>query len=102
MVLVSCPQSEAEQISETLVQERLVACINILPKVTSVYQWKGEIVKDQETLLVIKSSSIVYDRLEARIKELHSYEIPEIICLAIDKGYAPYLEWLNSASKTKD
>ncbi len=102
VVMVSCPASEAEQISQTLVQEGLVACVNIMANITSVYQWKGEIVKEQESLLVIKSSLIVYDRLEARIKELHSYEIPEIICLAIENGYAPYLEWLNSTLKIND
>jgi periplasmic divalent cation tolerance protein len=67
--------------------------------VQSVYRWQGKIVKDQECLLVMKSSSIVYDRLQQRIKEIHSYEVPEIISLDIENGYAPYLEWLNLALK---
>jgi len=99
IVLTTCAQSEAESLAEKLVEDGLVACVNIIDIGQSVYRWQGKIVKDQECLLVMKSSSIVYDRLQQRIKEIHSYEVPEIISLDIENGYAPYLEWLNLALK---
>jgi periplasmic divalent cation tolerance protein len=99
IVLTTCAQSEAESLAEKLVEDGLVACVNIIDKVQSAYRWQGKIVKDHECLLVMKSSSIVYDRLQQRIKEIHSYEVPEIISLDIENGYAPYLEWLNLALK---
>jgi len=98
VVLVSCPLLEAEHIAEQLVADGLAACVNITTA-KSVYRWQGEMVKEEEALLVLKSTRIVYDRLEARIVALHSYDIPEIICLTIENGYAPYLSWLNSALK---
>ena len=99
IVLTTCAPSEAESLAEKLVEDGLVACVNIIDIGQSVYRWQGKIVKDQECLLVMKSSSIVYDRLQQRIKEIHSYEVPEIISLDIENGYAPYLEWLNLALK---
>ena len=99
IVLTTCALSEAESLAEKLVEDGLVACVNIIENVKSVYTWQGKVVKDQECLLVMKSSPIVYDRLEQRIKEIHSYEVPEIISIDIENGYTPYLEWLNLALK---
>lgn len=94
VVYVTCPQDKAEALAETLVQEKLVACVNILPRVTSVYSWQGEVVKDEESLLVMKTSTDFYARLEARVKALHSYEVPEVLALPVEKGSKEYIGWL--------
>ena len=83
---------EAKKIARHLVRERLAACINIVPKITSIYEWKGEIVEDSEVLLIIKAAD--FAKVEEAIKQLHSYEVPEIISFEIDKGSRDYLEWM--------
>lgn len=95
VVYCACPdQATAERIAATLVDERLAACVNLLPGVTSIYRWRGQIQRDAETLLMIKTRSAVYRLLEARISELHPYEVPEIIALLIQTGSASYLNWI--------
>lgn len=85
---------EAETISKTLVFEKLAACVNIVDKIRSIYYWEGKINDETEYLLVIKSTSANFEMLEQRIKELHSYQIPEIIALPVVKGSKDYLNWL--------
>ncbi len=87
---------EAETISKTLVFEKLAACVNIVDKIRSVYCWEGKVKDDSEYLLIIKSTSVNFEMLERRIKELHSYQIPEIIALPIVKGSKDYLNWLGA------
>jgi periplasmic divalent cation tolerance protein len=96
VVFTTCAPGEAESLATQLVEERLVACVNVMPQITSIYRWKDELVKDAENLLVIKSHMRLWEPLQARIQELHSYDVPEIICLTIDSGHKPYLDWLNS------
>jgi len=95
VVLVTCPADQAERIATVLVETRLAACVNILPGVVSVYEWKEKLCKDAETMLVIKSSLGVYGALEAKILEVHPYEVPEIILLPISTGSKSYLDWIN-------
>jgi periplasmic divalent cation tolerance protein len=97
VVLVTCPLDEADRIAATLVGERLCACINILGNIRSVYRWQGEVKYDEESLLVMKTMGQIYARLEARIKEIHPYEVPEIICLKIEQGADNYLNWLSQS-----
>jgi periplasmic divalent cation tolerance protein len=97
IVLVSCAPAEAEAIAQPLVQEKLAACVSILPEMISIYRWQGEIKKDRECLLVIKTMRQSWPQLEARIKELHSYSVPEILMVSIEDGHAPYLSWLAEA-----
>ena len=97
VVLVSCPLEDAPALAETLVQEDLCACVNIIPNILSVYRWQGDLISDQESLLVMKTMGKIYDRLEARVKELHPYEVPEIICLNIERGSKSYLDWIAAA-----
>jgi periplasmic divalent cation tolerance protein len=95
VVLCTCPDlASAERIAETLVGERLAACVNILPGLTSIYRWENQTQRDTELLLLIKTQQTVYSRLEARIRELHPYQIPEIIALPIQAGSAAYLDWI--------
>ncbi|HEY9784252.1 MAG TPA: divalent-cation tolerance protein CutA, partial [Candidatus Obscuribacterales bacterium] len=101
VVFVTCPSEAADEIAAQLVTESLAACVNIVRSVTSVYRWEGRIEKDEESLLVIKSRLKLWDSLENRIRELHSYDVPEMICIPIVEGLQPYLDWLK-ASLTGD
>jgi len=95
LVLVTCPNDRADDLANILVGESLCACVNILANIRSVYRWQGEITSDEESLLVMKTMGKIYDRLEARIKEIHPYDVPEIICLKIERGSQSYLDWLS-------
>lgn len=95
VLVTTVNMAEAETIAKTLVFEKLAACVNIVDKVRSIYYWEGKVHDESEYLLVIKSTSENFDMVEKRIKELHSYEVPEIIALSIVKGSQDYLNWLS-------
>jgi periplasmic divalent cation tolerance protein len=97
VALVTCPPDQAEVIAKTIVESRLAACVNILPGITSIYSWEGAIHKDPETLLIIKTNRAFYDAFETKIKEIHPYDVPEIICVPIELGSQAYLSWLNQS-----
>jgi periplasmic divalent cation tolerance protein len=98
VVLSTCASpEEAGKIARTLVEKRLAACVNILPAVRSIYRWKDAIQDDPETLLLIKSSRVLFDELREEIEKLHSYEIPEAIAIPIVDGLERYLEWMGGA-----
>lgn len=100
LVLTTCPHRRAAQrLARTLVEERLAACVNIVPIVQSVYRWRGRIESAPEFLLVIKSLKRVYARLEKRLRALHPYELPEVIAVPITSGSRPYLAWLANPDK---
>ena len=88
-------KENAERIANTLLDRRLAACVQVLGPLQSVYRWKGKIENKKEWLLVVKTEDRFYARIEKTIKSLHSYQVPEIIALPIEKGNAEYLEWLN-------
>jgi periplasmic divalent cation tolerance protein len=97
VVLSACGSAgEAARIARALVERRLAACVNVVPGVRSVYRWKGAVEEADEWLLVVKSSQALFDRLEAELRKLHSYETPEIVALAVAAGSAGYLEWLSA------
>ena len=96
VVYVTAPNIEtAHKIAETLVEKRLAACVNIIPKINSIYWWEGKIERDEEVLLIIKSRREIFEKLSMAIKEIHPYNVPEIIALPIIKGNKEYLEWIN-------
>jgi periplasmic divalent cation tolerance protein len=88
---------EAQRIARTLVEQRLAACVNIVAPVESIYSWKGAVESAAEWLLLIKTTAEAFPRLCARLAELHSYEIPECICLAIEDGGEEYLNWIGDS-----
>lgn len=102
LILCTCPDAEsAAAIARTLVGERLAACVNRVPGLTSVYRWRGEIHEDNEVLLLIKTRRERFEALRARLVALHPYDVPEVIALEIAAGHAPYLEWLRTETKAR-
>jgi len=87
----------AKKIARALVEERLCACVNVLPKLTSFYIYEGEFCEDEERLLLIKTDERHYRDVEKRIIQLHPYEVPEIIALPVIKGSKEYLKWVKKA-----
>jgi periplasmic divalent cation tolerance protein len=87
-------REEAERIARALVERRLAACVNLIPNLTSIYRWQGAVESAQEVLLLIKTSQERLPALEAALREMHSYEVPEFIVLDIESGSRAYLDWL--------
>lgn len=95
VVLVTCGSAaEARKIAEGVVANRLAACVNLLPKVRSIYRWRGKVERAEEFLLFVKTTRSRLGPLEREIKRLHSYEVPEFLVLAVDQGSRDYLRWL--------
>ena len=86
--------AEGERLARALVEERLAACVNRIAAVQSVYRWQGEVEQSVEELLVIKTRADLFTALEKRVRELHSYAVPEVIALPIIDGSESYLQWL--------
>ena len=95
VVLMTAPdRNEAGRIAEMLVNSRLAACVQILPEIQSVYRWKGEVERNTEILLLAKTTSDKFDELDRAVREIHSYDTPEIVALSVNAASAPYLKWL--------
>lgn len=88
--------ADGPALARTLVDEHLAACVNVLPVMTSVYRWKGQVEQDREQQLVIKTTAEQLDALEARVRELHAYELPEFLVLSAD-GSDAYLAWVKES-----
>lgn len=98
-VYVTVPPAGARRLARAVVEDRLAACANILPGMTSVYHWQGKIEEAEEAVIVFKTRAGLFPALEARVKELHSYETPCIVALPVEAGHAPYLEWIRAETK---
>lgn len=99
VVFSTCPTDKADYISDELLNSELVACINIIPLVKSKYWWEGKIQTDEESLLIMKTSDELMDKLIIKIKEIHTYEVPEIISFEIKEGNENYLDWMKEVLK---
>ena len=98
VILVTAGSAEeAQRIAQALVKGQLAACCNILPAIRSIYRWQGSVQDDEEWLLIIKSTADRFSRVEARVRELHSYEVPEVLMLPVAAGSAPYLSWIDQS-----
>ncbi|MEX2472076.1 MAG: divalent-cation tolerance protein CutA [Gemmatimonadota bacterium] len=95
VVLVTAPDGDtAERLGRVLVEERLAACVNVLPAITSIYRWEGRVETDEETLLMIKTSTGGFEALRRRVVELHPYDTPEVLTLDVRDGSREYLDWV--------
>lgn len=100
IVFCTCPNAEiAERIARTLIEERLAACVNAIGGIVSTYRWKDAIEVDDEVLLLIKTTSDRLDAMQARLIELHPYEVPELLAIEPTAGLAPYLAWLERETR---
>lgn len=98
VIFVTCAnKEEGEKISQSLVKKKLVACVNLVPEITSRYWWQGKIETAEEVLLIIKTKKPLVNRLIKEVKKLHSYTIPEIIALPIIAGNKDYLDWIKGS-----
>ena len=96
VVLCTCSTSdEARLLAGVLIEKRLAACVNLLPPMRSIYHWKGTVEEGEETLVIIKSSRPLFEKLRSEIARLHSYEEPEIVALPIVDGSESYLAWMD-------
>lgn len=92
-------KQDAIDIAKVLVEHKLIACCSIIPAITSVYKWDNKLCCDEECLMVIKTKTELFPKVETEIKKLHKYETPEIICLPITAGSNEYLTWLNEQTQ---
>jgi len=99
VVLVTCGAiAEAQRIGRTVVEAKLAACANIVPRVESIYRWKGKVERAREVLVIIKTTANRLPELEREVKRLHSYDVPEFIVLPIVVGSRKYLAWLQEST----
>jgi periplasmic divalent cation tolerance protein len=96
VLMMAGSQEEAQKIAAALVREMLAACVNVVPGVSSVYWWEGQVQQDEEWLLIAKTRRDVLDDLVRRVQALHSYDVPEIIALPLVGGSQAYLKWIDS------
>ncbi|PKL51573.1 MAG: cytochrome C biogenesis protein CcdA [Nitrospira bacterium HGW-Nitrospira-1] len=100
IVFITAPnEEEAAGIGHALVGERLAACVNIIGPVRSIYRWQGRIEDEQEVLLIVKTKRVLFERLQERVTELHTYSVPEIIALPLVEGNEAYLRWLGQETE---
>jgi len=100
LVMVTCASGPAaEQIANQLLEERLVACVNIAGRIRSLFHWQGAVARESESLLLMKTTRERFDELSRRIKELHSYEVPEIIAMPVIVGNPDYLDWIEESTE---
>lgn len=102
-VLVTVPDAAAgEALGRALVEERLAACANVLPGVASVYRWQGEVRRDDEALVILKTTAEGLENLRERVVALHPYEVPEVLALPVVGGHGPYLRWVEEEVEAGD
>ena len=96
LVLTTAPSQEiASNIAKTLLKNKLCACVNIIPQCVSIYEWEGKIEESHEVMLFIKTIDCKYLELERQVKNIHPYDVPEIIKIQINGGYSKYLGWIH-------
>lgn len=95
-------ENAAKKIARGLVDQKLAACVNILPNIQSVYMWEDKVNEDNEILLIIKTRTSRVDELIKYVKDNHPYSVPEVITLPIDKGHIPYMNWIANTVPDKE
>ena len=103
LLLNTCPDLEtARKLARALVEQRLAACVNILPGVQSVYTWQGQVEEGGESLLLIKTRAALYPQVEDLVRREHPYEVPELVALDLVGGLPAYLQWLGESTLTAE
>lgn len=97
VVLITVPVEKAEELAEFIIQNKLGACVNLVQEVKSTYWWKGNIERDKESLLIVKTSAKKFDELLRGVKSIHPYTVPEIIALPLLAGNEDYLKWIDDS-----
>ncbi|MFQ5696443.1 MAG: divalent-cation tolerance protein CutA [Terriglobia bacterium] len=98
VILSTCgSEQEARRIASALVEERLAACVNVVASIRSLYRWEGKVQDDREALLLIKTTRLLFDSVRRAIERLHSYQVPEVVCLPVIDGAPNYLNWLSES-----
>lgn len=96
LILCTCPDKiSAQKIAQALITKKLAACVNMIPNITSIYEWEGKVVEETEVLLLIKTKQNLFTQLSDEITHIHPYDIPEVIALDIAQGNPDYMHWLN-------
>jgi periplasmic divalent cation tolerance protein len=95
-------EEEAQKIARHLVERRAAACVNIVPQITSIYRWKNNVEEAREWLLIVKTTAAAFEEVRDAIAELHSYEVPECVCLTIEDGSTAYLKWIAESVSAKE
>jgi len=96
--ITASSEEEAAGLARTLVEAKLAACVNMLSNVRSIYSWQGNIEDDRELLMIVKTQRHLFDRLAVKVREIHSYDVPEIIAIPIIEGSPDYLRWLQEST----
>ncbi len=100
VVLVTASSTqEAQKLGKDLVQEKLAACVNVIPKIISIFNWHEDVCEEEEVLMIVKTSGEKFSALEKKVKQMHSYDVPEIIALPIVAGSKEYLNWIRKETK---
>ena len=100
VLITTSNRREAERIAAAVVNKKLAACTNLVTSVSSTFRWKGQVRKSREALLIVKTSARRYAALEKFVRSIHSYDVPEIIALSVDRGLRPYLAWVHKETAT--
>ncbi len=100
VVLATFPDiGKARQIGTALVESQLAACVNLLPQVESIYRWEGKVQQDAEVLALIKTRELLLGKLEAKLTEMHPYDVPEFIVIPVDSGSEKYVNWIRETTQ---
>jgi periplasmic divalent cation tolerance protein len=102
VLTTAASEEEAQNIARHLVEHQIAACVNIVPHITSIYRWQNKVEEAREWLLIIKTTAAAFEDIREAIARLHSYELPECICLTIEDGSANYLEWIAESVVVKE
>ena len=94
VLLCTCPSDAADKLATALLERRLVACVNVIAGVSSHYRWNGKLEKDEESLLILKTTREQVAGIDAALKELHPYDVPELLSLPVEEGADAYLRWV--------
>lgn len=97
--ITASSEEEAQKIATALVNEKLVACVNIIPGIRSIYWWEDKVCQEDEVMLIAKSTQSLFPSIMNRVKSLHSYQVPEIISFPISEGLPEYLNWIGEVTK---